>query len=85
MSRGEEDDVQNYDVQTDDVEEEDDETEDADAEEEGRSQDRARLCEPAMSKYTSTCHKSHFIRKFAGKNARPSLSSMIKHRPLHLP
>ena len=27
------------------------------------------LCEPAQWKCTSTCHKSHTIRKFTGKNA----------------
>ena len=43
------------------------------------------LCEPAQSKCTSTCHKSHFIRKFTGKMAGPRWSTLIKHRPLLLP
>ena len=33
------------------------------------------LCEPAQSKCTST---------FTGKMPRPSMSTLIKHRPLHL-
>ena len=41
------------------------------------------LREPAQSKCISTCHKrhqkSHFIRKFAGKMPRPSLSPECRH------
>ena len=43
------------------------------------------LCESAQSKCTSTFHKSHFIRKFTGKMPRPRMSTLIKHRPRHLP
>ena len=32
------------------------------------------LCEPAQSKCTSTCHKSHFIRKFTGKMPQTKLA-----------
>ena len=43
------------------------------------------LCEPAQSKCMSTFQKSHFIRKFTGKMPAPRVSTLIKHRPLHLP
>ena len=43
------------------------------------------LCEPAQSKRMSRFHKSHFIRKFTGKMPQPRVSTLIKHRPLHLP
>ena len=43
------------------------------------------LCEPARSKCTWTCHKSHFARKFTGKMPQTSWSTLIKHRPLLLP
>ena len=43
------------------------------------------LCKPAQSKCMSTCHKSRFKRKFTGKMPRLSWSTLIKHRPLHLP
>ena len=39
------------------------------------------LCEPAQSKYTSTFHKSHFIRKFAGKMPRPKTTSQTLCEP----
>ena len=29
------------------------------------------LCEPAQPKCMSTCHKSHFVRKFTGKVPEP--------------
>ena len=37
------------------------------------------LCEPAQSKYTSTFHKSHFIRKFTGKMPQAKLSPETGH------
>ena len=43
------------------------------------------LCEPAQSKRMSRFHKSHYIQKFTGKMPRPRVSTLIKHRPLHLP
>ena len=43
------------------------------------------LCEPAQSKCTWTCHKSHFVRKFTGKMPQTSWSTLIKHQPLLLP
>ena len=43
------------------------------------------LCEPAQSKRTSTRHKSSFILKITRKMPRPSWSTLIKHRPSHLP
>ena len=43
------------------------------------------LCEPAQSKFTWTCKKSHFMQKFTGKMPRPRVSTSIKHRPLPLP
>ena len=44
------------------------------------------LCEPAQWKCTSTCHKSHTIRKFTGKMPQTRVvSTQIRHRPLHLP
>ena len=43
------------------------------------------LCEPARSKCMSTFHKSHFIQKFTGKMLETRVSTLIKHRPLHLP
>ena len=43
------------------------------------------LCEPARSKCVSTFHNSHFILKFTGKMPAPRASTLIKHRPLHLP
>ena len=43
------------------------------------------LCEPAQSKCISTFHKSNFLRKFTGKMLGPRVSTLIKHRPLHLP
>ena len=43
------------------------------------------LCEPAQSKRMSRFHKSHFIRTFTGKMPGPRVSTLIKHRPLHLP
>ena len=43
------------------------------------------LCEPAQSKCTSTCHKSHAIRKFTGKMPQTRVSTQTRHRPLHLP
>ena len=43
------------------------------------------LCEPAGANGTWTFHKSHFIRKFIGKVPQPRWSTLIKHRPLHLP
>ena len=42
------------------------------------------LYEPAQSKCTATCHKSHCIRKFTGKRPQTRVSTLIKHRPLHL-
>ena len=68
------------DVENDGVEkEEDDDVEDDHVE----AQDGTHtLCEPAQSKCTSTCHKSHFIygRSYR-KNAAPSWSNLIKHSP----
>ena len=43
------------------------------------------LCEPAQSKCKATFHKSHLIRKFTGQRFAPRVSTLIKHRPLHLP
>ena len=43
------------------------------------------LCEPAQSKRMSRFHKSHFIQKFTGKMPQTRVSTLIKHRPLHLP
>ena len=43
------------------------------------------LCEPAQSKCPSTFHKSHFVRKFTGKKPQTSWSTLVTHRPLHLP
>ena len=37
------------------------------------------LCEPALSKCTSTFHKSHSIQKFTGKMRRPSISPERRH------
>ena len=42
------------------------------------------LCEPAQSKCSATFHKSHFIQKFTGKRPQTRVSTLIKHRPLHL-
>ena len=42
------------------------------------------LCEPAHSKCTSTFEKGNFIRKFIGKMVETRVSTLIKHRPLHL-
>ena len=39
------------------------------------------LCEPALSKRTWGCHKSHLMRKFTGKMPRPRVNASIKHRP----
>jgi hypothetical protein len=36
------------------------------------------LCEPAKSKCTWRFHKSHCMRKFAGKMPRPRMSTLIK-------
>ena len=44
-----------------------------------RTQDNS-LCEPAQSTCTSTFHKSHFIRKFTGKNPHPRLSPERRHK-----
>ena len=43
------------------------------------------LCKPAQSERMSRFHKSHFIQKFTGKMPQPRVSTLIKHRPLHLP
>ena len=47
------------------------------------------LCEPARLKRMSRFHKSRFMRnstrKFTGKMPLPRVSTLIKHRPLHLP
>ena len=43
------------------------------------------LCEPGQSKRMSRFDKSHFIQKFLGKKPRTRVSTLIKHRPLHLP
>jgi hypothetical protein len=43
------------------------------------------LCEPAQSKCTWGFHTSHLIRRFTGKMPRASWSTLIKHRPFHLP
>jgi len=43
------------------------------------------LCEPAQSKRMSTFHKSHFMQKIARKRRETRVSTLIKHRPLHLP
>ena len=43
------------------------------------------VCEPARSKCTCTCHKSHFVRDSTGKMPQASWSTLIKHRPLHSP
>ena len=43
------------------------------------------LFEPAQSQCMWWFHKSHFIRKFTGKMPRPSVSTLMKHRPLLLP
>ena len=42
------------------------------------------VSEPAQSKCTWTFHKSHFLRKLTGKLLGPRVSTLIKHRPLHL-
>ena len=38
------------------------------------------LCEPAQSKFTWTCHKTHFVRKFTGKmpDANPGTSILCE-------
>ena len=75
--REEEDD----DVETDGVEkEEGDDVEDDHVE----AQDGTHtLCEPAQSKCTSTCHKSHFIRKFTGKLTPTTLCASLRSRNAH--
>ena len=40
------------------------------------------LCEPAQSKYTWTCHKSHLVWKFTGKMPDAYENTSIKHRAL---
>ena len=69
------------DVETDGVEkEEDDDVEDDHVE----AQDGTHtLCEPAQSKCTSTCHKSHFIRKFTGKLTPTTLCASLRSRNVH--
>ena len=69
------------DVETDGVEkEEDDDVEDDHVE----AQDGTHtLCEPAQSKCTSTCHKSHFIRKFTGKLTPTTLCASLRNRNAH--
>ena len=69
------------DVETDGVEkEEDDDVEDDHVE----AQDGTHtLCEPAQSKCTSTCHKSHFIRKFTGKLTPTTLCASLRSRNAH--
>ena len=42
------------------------------------------LCEPAQSKRISRFHKNHFMRKLTGKMPQTRVSTLIKHRPLHL-
>ena len=39
------------------------------------------LCEPAQSKCTWTCHKSHFGPKFTGKMPDAPDTTLIEHRP----
>ena len=51
---------------------------------EPRTRTRA-LCERGQSKRTSRFHKRHFIRKFTGKMLGPRVSTLTKHRPLHVP
>ena len=41
------------------------------------------LCKPAQSKRMSR-FQSHFMRKFTGKMPQTRVSTLIKHRPLHL-
>ena len=80
--------ITNVDVAEDEVELDDVEDHEVKEEEDDdvEAQDRTHtLREPAQSTCTSTSHKSHFIRKFTGKMPRPSWSTLIKHRPLHLP
>ena len=38
------------------------------------------LCEPAQSKCIPTCHKKHFIRKFAGKMLQARMSPERRHK-----
>ena len=40
------------------------------------------VCEPAQSKCTWTCHKTHFVRKFTGKMPNASDTTLIEHQPL---
>ena len=85
--------IMNVDVADDEVEVDD--VEDHEVKEEGdddveddhvEAQDGTHtLREPAQSKPTPTCHKSHFVQKFTGQMPRPSWSTLIKHRPLQLP
>ena len=85
--------IMNVDVADDEVEVDD--VEDHEVKEEGdddveddhvEAQDGTHtLREPAQSKRTPTCHKSHFVKKFTGQMPRPSWSTLIKHRPLQLP
>ena len=42
------------------------------------------LCEPAQSKCTWTCHKSHFVWKCTGKMSDAPETTSIKHRALTL-
>ena len=64
----------------DDDDDDDDDDNDDDGDDDGDdddgdddNDDEHTLCEPAHMKCGSTCHKSHFIRKFTGK--RPQTRS----------
>ena len=71
------------DVETDGVEkEEDDDVEDEDDHVEAQDGTHT-LCEPAPSKCTSTCHKSHFIQKFTGKLTPTTLCASLRSRNAH--
>ena len=43
------------------------------------------LWEPAQPKCIRRFHSSHLILKFTEKCSGPGVSTLIKHRPLHLP
>ena len=70
------------DVETDGVEKEEDDDEDEDDHVEAQDGTHT-LCEPAQSKCTSTCHKSHFIRKFTGKLTPTTLCASLRSRNAH--
>jgi len=71
------------DVETDGVEkEEDDDVEDEDDHVEAQDGTHT-LCEPAQSKCTSTCHKSHFIQKLTGKLTPTTLCASLRSRNAH--